>query len=598
MARVVMNLRDIGDLDVEYPPFIRHDRMFRLGNAGGYPKLTVDGVVYGGTAIYDNGWVDSNWELIDPLPANTTKYEVLNFAVALGLTYLPPITTAMKLTWTGGAAVTSVTNGGNTGVVTTGSNSATFSYTTGGSAPQGGTRTGNSTIIFNLSGTEPPRNIRLFKAALESNLNAGEIFDPTWLTNTSQWKILRLMEWMKANDNPAVDYTDLSSDNFAYFQCNAITKGRKVGLSVNTVIALAEQAQKPIWVNIPHQFTDAAITSLATALKAGTTQMVYVEYSNEDWNATFGQNAYTITQGAAFATAHGIWAANNATEKSRQWAGYQATNVMGLFKAVYGTNSGTRWTGVLGTQSSNSAVTTSKLVGVDYYLANVAPGGTATSDLFTHLAVTSYFGPTPTTVASEPGTSLSSWADTSIAANDGYAYFFQRLYEQLSFNTATSSTWGNLNYKRGHWLSQATAISGRGLTLIQYEGGNDAACSLPLRDNNSGETEGTKINLALAKWADSAKCAALHDQLNDAFVADGHTYPAQFNDLGYHTIFGPWGLAQYIGDPTPHYSRISYWNTGPFVSSPSESTPVPGPIPVTDPIPTPRRKPRRKARLR
>ena len=108
--------------------------------------------------------------------------------------------------------------------------------------------------------------------------------------------------------------------------------------------------------------------------------MIYLEYSNEVWNSIFTQTRYCNTQGEALNPA--AWSAYNSTQKGWAWAGLRAAQISEIFRTVFGTDSGTRWVGVLGTQTVQTAVTDYKFNGVDYHIANDAGAASTVTKLF------------------------------------------------------------------------------------------------------------------------------------------------------------------------------------------------------------------------
>ena len=55
-------------------------------------------------------------------------------------------------------------------------------------------------------------NLVVLEAANETAVNAGGIFDPTWLSSMSAYGVLRCMDFCHTNDNAAIDYTDIATD--------------------------------------------------------------------------------------------------------------------------------------------------------------------------------------------------------------------------------------------------------------------------------------------------------------------------------------------------------------------------------------------------
>ncbi len=561
--RLSVNTDGIADVNRDHPPFIRFDRNVSLTAAGFFTKLTVSSINYAGTQLFDQGYVDADYELIDPLPSGATVYLMEAFALNSSLTNRPSMSGVnMKLTWTGGAAISSITFGGdasnNTSVNLAGK-SATFTYKATGTAPQGGNCTNNSWIMFNFTGTAgPPRNIRLFEAAYEARLLAGEIFDPVWLAGMADYDILRLMDFTHTNNSGVVDYTDIAADTFLSFVRGgqALTSGAKAGPSMATIAALANQTLRPIWINIPHQMTDAAITSYATYLRdnVSTSVPIYVEYSNEVWNTVFTQTTYAQAQGALIAA----WNGQSATTLGARWAGLRAAQVSSIFRSVFATNSGNRWVGVLATQLASGGIMTGKLVGLDYFLNPVNSllrAGDTSATLFSHAAGAPYFGPVPTTTASGSGATLQPYVD----AGDQQA-LNTFLYSQIKADAPSSSPFLNIAFWRTQWQSLISVAAARGWTMVMYEGGNGSQALNPLRDNLSGQTDATAFNLAFAQFASSAEAGTLHNEMYRLYLADGGFKPNKYNALQSHDKFGPWGAQENLADNNACFQAIAAFN--------------------------------------
>lgn len=549
-----MNLSGLGSVS-SFSSLLQWERMQRWDY---YPRLTVSGVEYGQTDLYDNGWVDGNMNLVDPLPSGATLWQFLVSTAGAGLTYAKSWSgTQMKCTWDGGAAVTGVSAGGDSGSATANlpEKSCTFTLSaTVSGAPQGGNYSDNVFLRFSLNPAlgGPPTNIKIFPAAYESRVTGGEIFDPAWLTEASQWYALRTMVWQNINGCPATDFADLQTDTYRVWGDAVLTGGRKIGPPPSVLAALANQSGRPIWVCIPHKFTDAAVTTFVQYLKDNVAGMVYYEYSNEVWNTGFSQTSYSQTQGALIPA----WSGDTATTQGNKWSGRRAAQISEICRTVYGTDSGTRWTGVLCTQLGATSVISDKLIGV------AQATSTTKNKLFSHIGIAPYVGPTPITAVSGIGQTMAGWVDTSIGLDDDYEYFNSQLYDQLKFAATSSSDYKNIKFWRTLWQSHITTAASNGMTVVMYEGGLGMQCALPLRDNNSGETEGTKLNLAFCKFARSEYAATIENSMNKLFVSDGGIYACKYDDIAIHSKYGVWGGKQYLGDTSAIAQGLVRQNAG------------------------------------
>ncbi len=382
--QINLDRRGAGDKTL---PFIRRDKQ---SNA----LMLVNGVEYSAPASFDNGWIDSNFELIDPMPAHTTRYRVVICLGPENLTgFAPETLIPMKVTWTGGAPVTGLSGLSISSLsVNLGSRFATFLLND----------IANAWVDFAFADSgsttaDPPLNVKIFQVAHETVLNAGAIFDPDWLTEVSRFAVLRTMDWQATNLSQAVAYTDLPTESSHFWMPasddmpgNVITSGQKVGMPATLLAKLATQSGKPVWVCIPHKFTDAAVASFATVLRDNTSVPIYYEYSNEVWNSGFhdsgglsGQYTYANAQAVTLFGGNGI-----------EWYGYRSAQIMDVVRGVYGSDSGAgRWTGVLSVQSASTGQFTDAFVGVDYYIANEAVNHSMPKNkLFTYGAIAPYIG--------------------------------------------------------------------------------------------------------------------------------------------------------------------------------------------------------------
>ena len=126
-------------------------------------------------------FLDSNGELIDPVPTNVTRLTRIFYA--------PPINglpdgynragERWVLKWDGTAR--NIAIDGATSIARTG-NRIEWVWTS---------NTRNMWVsFFDPMRDDPPRNIRLCETRLEDRLDAGEVFNPEWLSNVRKPRVL------------------------------------------------------------------------------------------------------------------------------------------------------------------------------------------------------------------------------------------------------------------------------------------------------------------------------------------------------------------------------------------------------------------------
>lgn len=470
--------------------------------------------------------VDGNFDLSDI--SGCDQYFAYHFVTPVSATGRVPnfAGLAMTIDWQNGAAVTGVTGLGVSSIAPDlAHNKATFTLTGGG----------NTAVYLALDATKAaPTAIRIYETGKASQLDTY-LMDPDWIAFFSRFGVLRMMDCMATNNSEAVDYANLPATSFALWSGASIANGRKVGWPAAALAEIANRTGKPIWINIPHQFTDAAVTSLLTALRdaityAGNEVRLYIEYSNEVWNGSFAQNAYSISQGGAAG-----WTSGNSFVKGRQWTGYRAAQIMEIARTVFSTDSGAKWSGVLATQHVSTAVTTSMLTGVAQHISSDAGAASVQTKLFSDIAHAWYFAPTVSSDSTEPGLTLNSWLA------QGQAYFNAQLYSITKLGAGTTSGYGSLDDGRATVLAQKAIADANGFGMRLYEAGYSGETSTGIQNTSP-------LVQAFVNFADSWQCAQNEFDLRATFKSDTAGMPAQFTANGPHSKFGSWGARERFGD--------------------------------------------------
>lgn len=133
------------------------------------------------------------------------------------------------------------------------------------------------------------RNIRILRLADEfADLNANPFYQG-FLDKIAPFSSLRFMDWGATNNNPVSNWANRSS--MSYF-----TYATSNGVPYETMIQLANQTQKDIWICVPHAADNNYITQMATLFRNNLNPnlTIYLEYSNEVWNWIFDQAAYNV----------------------------------------------------------------------------------------------------------------------------------------------------------------------------------------------------------------------------------------------------------------------------------------------------------------
>jgi hypothetical protein len=148
---------------------------------------------------------------------------------------------------------------------------------------------------------------------------------PQFLSDLAPYAVLRFMDWNETNtsNNPQASWATRKQK----------TQPQNEPVAFEWQIDLCNRTKKDYWLNIPHESTADVWQKLAQLVhdSLDPSLRVYVEWSNEVWNGSFPQNAYSATQ------AMSLGLAGNTPAVSYQV--YQSVRVFEAFEAVFGKGS-------------------------------------------------------------------------------------------------------------------------------------------------------------------------------------------------------------------------------------------------------------------
>ena len=158
--------------------------------------------------------------------------------------------------------------------------------------------------------------------------NPTQEFTNSFLHDLQPFSYVRMMAWNNTINSTQVNWQDRVIANY-------FTDVWTEGASYEDIIALANEANKDLWINVPAMATNDYISHLAQLIDQDLDPnlKVYVEYSNETWN-----NSYTeYFQVLAAADKNPL-----VTEKSNdglavaQQTAFQTKNIGDIFKQTFG----------------------------------------------------------------------------------------------------------------------------------------------------------------------------------------------------------------------------------------------------------------------
>jgi hypothetical protein len=363
----------------------------------------------------------------------------------------------------------------------------------------------NAGVDFRITATDPNhtgnyiRNIRVVKAEEESLLVAGNVFEPQFLSLMQNFRVLRAMQWLNIDEDGGLvtSWAKRTLPTDAGW-------GSPSGVPLESVLQLCNLVGADCWLNVPHQADNDYITQMATLAHAnlGTTQKLYIEFSNEVWNGIYAQSKYASDQGQAMWPNAGV----GSFAYNRSWYGMRSVQMCDIWKSVWGAD-WPRVVCVLGAQAGNSGTITQSL---DCPLWTGSGNAPCSNHNITAVAIAPYFG-------NQVSKSIMG------AADGGHAQLFQGLGGDVSQVT--------------NWVAtDKKVVAGYNLPLIAYEGGQGFQSFDPALSQ-----------LYIAANRD-ARMAATYKAALDAWKQNGGEMYVLFADISGPNLYGQWGALESFMD--------------------------------------------------
>jgi hypothetical protein len=206
-------------------------------------------------------FLDKNGELVNSLPANTTRMERIFYSSPQD--GLPDgfnrIGELWILKWDGTASTVAIV--------------PALSQTRIGNRVEWvwGINEGQQRVIFSgIDLNDPPRNIRLCEVRHEGLLDGGELFNPDWLSKVREGSgVVRFMCWQSVTDDVStLHFSDIPDEHYCSYGGETRIPLVRGGLPINIMSALANKVQSHPWVCIPHAFGTKKLTAISNITQA------------------------------------------------------------------------------------------------------------------------------------------------------------------------------------------------------------------------------------------------------------------------------------------------------------------------------------------
>jgi hypothetical protein len=163
---------------------------------------------------------------------------------------------------------------------------------------------GVRTLALNFRGTAGQvKNLKVLQPGYSLASYPTFTNDYLNLLRTLSPNVLRFMDWAHVNNNTTANWADRPKTTDATM-AKVIVPGDlqpAKGIAWEYIIQLANTLHTNVWISVPAHATDDYVRQLATLLKNGLASdlKIYLEYSNEVWNASFEQYRYNRSAAGA-----------------------------------------------------------------------------------------------------------------------------------------------------------------------------------------------------------------------------------------------------------------------------------------------------------
>ena len=181
--------------------------------------------------------------------------------------------------------------------------------------------------VTGLDPSNPFGNLRIIMPGYAANTT--QVFTNSFLQDLQPFSYLRMMEWNETDDSTQVNWQDRVTQN-------DFTATGPDGVSYEDIIALANESNKDLWINVPAMATNNYIQNLAQLIDQDLNPnlKVYVEYSNETWDSIFTQ--YNEVLAAADSNPLVTYRNSNDGLAVAQQTAFKTNAIGDIFKQVFG----------------------------------------------------------------------------------------------------------------------------------------------------------------------------------------------------------------------------------------------------------------------
>ncbi len=332
------------------------------------------------------------------------------------------------------------------------------------------------------------------------------MFNPEFLDGIKHYRALRFMWWQRIPDSPESEFSARARLSHAFWETSA-------GVPLEAMTALVNLMDMDGWFCLPQLATDDYARQFATMLRDGLEpgRRVYIEYSNEVWNAIYTATAYARDQGRAMGF---HLPENDDTIGMLRFYSWRSQRIFDIFEEVFG-----------GTQRLVRVM--ANFVIIPFFTETILAfeDAAAKTDAF---AVAPYFGMTIFDQAT---------ADEILRLGaDG-------VFDWLVNDNNPSLPYGSLQAVDRAVQNQVAVAASYGVPLISYEGGQHFLAAGAQAGN------GALTNLLDAVNRDPRMRDVYLGYFRNWRTAAGTQFFNYLHSDRWSSFVGYWGVLEYQGQP-------------------------------------------------
>jgi hypothetical protein len=360
--------------------------------------------------------------------------------------------------------------------------------------------------IWETDPSDPVRDIRLVQKEYSGQSSP---FHPLYTRDLQNYGVVRFLDWVPTNGNGISEWAARSNLTDAFW-------GNRRGIPYEMQIALGNETQQDIWLTIPHAASNDYITQLARMVdeQLDPNLRVWVEYTNEAWNASFAQNDYV----------QNVLRNRYSTSVMSEAYALRAGEVFDVFSQEVAPE---RMIRVMGGWAQTPFVLTRALPAV------TNQQGETNADV---AAIAAYFG-------------LNSTQMDAL-----YADFKNG---QVDLDRVFSEMRADIDESAISWKTNREIAESYGLPLVSYEGGQH------LVPFDSGQRNDDSFNELLFEIQRDPRMGELYEHLFEKWREIGGSTLTLFTNMDPWGRGGAWGLKEGFDDPVaPKFDAVQAYLSG------------------------------------